>query len=192
MSDADLAMMLQFFKALADETRLRIVALLAGREQSVEEIAAALSLRPPTVSHHLQRLRDLDLVEMRPEGTTHYYALRLGHLVQMNRDLLTAERVRSLASMEGGQAWEQKVLRDFFSGEELKEIPASRKKRLVVLRWLADRFSFGERYPESEVNEILGRHHPDFATLRRELIGNGLMQREGSVYWRVPASQEEN
>ena len=185
MSDADLQLLLQYFKALADETRLRIVGLLAGREQSVEEIAAALGLRTPTVSHHLQRLKDLDLVAMRREGTTHYYSLRLGELLRMNRELMTAEKVRSLASMEGGEAWERKVLRDFFSGEELKEIPASRKKRLVVLRWLADRFDFGERYPEAKVNEVIGRHHPDYATLRRELIGNGLMQRESGIYWRT-------
>jgi hypothetical protein len=37
------------------------------------------------------------------------------------------------------------------------------------------------------VNEIIQRHHPDSATLRRELIGAGLMQREGGVYWRVEA-----
>ncbi len=186
MSDADLQLLLQYFKALADETRLRIVGLLAGREHSVEEIAASLGLRTPTVSHHLQRLKDLDLVEMRRDGTTHYYSLRLGELLRMNRELMTAEKVRSLASMEGGEAWERKVLRDFFSGEELKEIPASRKKRLVVLRWLADRFEYGRRYPEAKVNEIISRHHPDFATLRRELIGNALMQRENGVYWRVP------
>ena len=185
MSDADLQLLLQYFKALADETRLRIVGLLAGREQSVEEIAAAVGLRTPTVSHHLQRLKDLDLVAMRREGTTHYYSLRLGELLRMNRELMTAEKVRSLASMEGGEAWERKVLRDFFSGEELKEIPASRKKRLVVLRWLADRFAFGERYPEAKVNEVIGRHHPDYATLRRELIASGLMQRENGIYWRT-------
>ena len=191
MSDADLQLLLQYFKALADETRLRIVGLLAGREQSVEEIAAALGLRTPTVSHHLQRLKDLDLVAMRRDGTTHYYSLRLGELLRMNRELMTAEKVRSLASMEGGEAWERKVLRDFFSGEELKEIPASRKKRLVVLRWLADRFDFGERYPEAKVNEVIGRHHPDYATLRRELIGNGLMQRENGIYWRTQPEEQQ-
>lgn len=190
MSEADLQLLLQYFKALADETRLRIVGMLAGREHSVEEIAAALSLRTPTVSHHLQRLKDLALVEMRRDGTTHYYTLRLAELLRMNREMVTAEKVRSLASMEGGEAWERKVLRDFFSGEELKEIPASRKKRQVVLRWLADRFAFGQRYPEAKVNEIIGRHHPDFATLRRELIANGLMQRENAVYWRVEPSEQ--
>jgi hypothetical protein len=35
------------------------------------------------------------------------------------------------------------------------------------------------------VNEIIKRSHPDTATLRRELIGNHLMQREAGSYWRL-------
>jgi hypothetical protein len=54
-----------------------------------------------------------------------------------------------------------------------------------VLRWLVTRFEEERRYPEREVNEIIGQHHSDFATLRRELIGAGLMRREEGVYWRM-------
>ena len=66
----------------------------------------------------------------------------------------------------------------------IEEIPASRKKRAVILRWLAERFQVGARYPESAVNALIGRHHPDFATLRRELIGARLLNRANGVYWR--------
>jgi hypothetical protein len=48
----------------------------------------------------------------------------------------------------------------------------------VILRWLATQSDEGRRYTEREVNEIVQRHHPDFATLRRELVGARLMQRE--------------
>jgi hypothetical protein len=44
------------------------------------------------------------------------------------------------------------------------------------------------RHPH--VNAIIKRYHPDTATLRRELIGNKLMQRENGVYWRVPRSTQ--
>jgi hypothetical protein len=54
-----------------------------------------------------------------------------------------------------------------------------------VLRWLAGHFRPGERYPEAQVNEILGRYHPDFATLRRLLVDEELMQRAGGMYWRA-------
>lgn len=52
----------------------------------------------------------------------------------MNRGLLTPETAAALVDDVEGTAWERKVLRDFFDGERLKEIPASRAKRLVVLK----------------------------------------------------------
>ncbi len=191
MGEDEIAAALSFFKGLADESRLRILGLLAERPRSVEELAAGLDLRTPTVSHHLQTLRRLGFVEMDQEGTTHRYRLDLRRLQDLSRELLATDKVRSLAAGDADAAWERKVLRDFFSGEELKEIPASRKKRLVVLRWLAERFENGRRYSEREVNEILRRHHPDVATLRREFIATGLMQREESVYWRTPQPPQD-
>ncbi len=43
----------------------------------------------------------------------------------------------------------------------------------------------GRRYNEAEVNEIISRRHPDFATLRRHLVDEELMQRQRSIYWRT-------
>ncbi|HAT45350.1 MAG TPA: ArsR family transcriptional regulator, partial [Ktedonobacter sp.] len=74
--------------------------------------------------------------------------------------------------------------KDFFEGTRLKEIPASRKKRSVILKWLANQFEPGVLYKESEVNEIIERHHSDTAWLRRELIGEKLLTRENGVYCR--------
>jgi predicted transcriptional regulator len=175
---------LRFFKALADESRLRIVGILAGGERSVDELTAQLELRGPTVSHHLAHLRALGLVSMRAEGNVHVYRLEADVLHALSRDVFSLERMVALADDVEAEAWQRKVLRDFFEGQQLKEIPASRKKRAVVLQWLATRFQVGARYREVEVNELLRRHHPDPATLRRELVGAGLLQREQSVYWR--------
>ncbi|MBD2505665.1 DUF2087 domain-containing protein [Anabaena azotica] len=55
----------------------------------------------------------------------------------------------------------------------------------VILKWLANQFSVGVNYPESEVNAILKNYHPDCATLRRELIDNKLMQRSQGIYRRI-------
>jgi hypothetical protein len=156
-----------------------MVGLLAERERSVEELATLLGLTAPTVSHHLNKLKGLGLVRLRPEGTTHLYRLDPEALRRMSRDVLSPERMATLAPPAAGAAdvWERKVLNDFFDGERLKEIPASRKKRLVVLQWLARRFDPQARYTEREVNEVLMRHHPDAATLRRELVGNQLVRR---------------
>jgi hypothetical protein len=92
---------------------------------------------------------------------------------------------------EADDAWERKILRDFVDGERLKESPASRMKRDVALRWLAARFQPGVRYPESAANALIGRHHSDVVTLRRELlIGAQLLRREHGVYWRVDGSPQ--
>lgn len=183
MSNEDSQILIQLLKVLADESRIRILGILADHEASVDELTAYLGLKAPTVSHHLSRLRELGLVHMRPEGNIHFYRFQPESLRQLNR-LLQPERLVTMANIEG-DAWERKLLKDFLIGEKLKEIPASRKKRFVILKWLAEKFQPDIRYPESEVNEIISRHHPDFATLRRELIGNHLMERENGVYWRI-------
>jgi DNA-binding transcriptional ArsR family regulator len=187
MGEETLEVVLRFFKSLADESRLRLLGILASRECSVEELASLLDLKAPTVSHHLNKLKELGLVRMRQEGTTHLYRLDTEALRALSRDVLTPEKMVSLADDVEGEAWERKVLRDFFEGERLKEIPASRKKREIILRWLAGRFEPGVRYGEREVNDILKRYHPDTATLRRELIADAhaLMRRGNGVYWRV-------
>jgi ArsR family transcriptional regulator len=63
------------FKALADATRLRILALLVGGEVCVCEIHGALKLPQPTVSRHLAYLRRSGLVATRREGLWVHYRL---------------------------------------------------------------------------------------------------------------------
>jgi hypothetical protein len=184
MSTEDLERVLLLFKALADASRLRLLGILASGEHSVDELAAMLHLRAPTVSHHLTKLRELGLLSLRADGNVHYYALDERALASLSRDLLSPARVASFADTLEVEAWQKKVLRDFFDGQRLKEIPASRKKRSVVLEHLALDFRVGERYREREVNEVLLRRHPDPATLRRELVGAGLLHRQRSTYWR--------
>jgi len=190
MGEEEQQVALQFFRALADESRLKIVGLLANGERSVDALADALHLKAPTVSHHLAKLRDAGLVQMRAEGTVHLYRLDMQIVRQMSRDILTPERIASLADDEEGDAWDRKVLRQSFEGERLKQIPASRKKRDVILNWLAGRFEIGVRYPEKEVNAIIKQHHEDSATLRRELIDGGWMERENGVYWLVDVDRQ--
>src|SRR5215831_20055498 len=155
MSQEEFQTLLQFFKALADENRLKMIGILAEQGCSVEELAAMLHLKAPTVSHHLTKLKELELVEMRPEGNTHVYRLNAEVLRNSSKQLLTPEKMAALVDDVEGDAWERKVLRDFFDGSQLKEIPASRKKRSVILRWFANQFTESVFYKEAEVNEIL-------------------------------------
>lgn len=190
MGQDEFQRLLLFFRAVGDETRLRMVGILAQHERSVEELAALVNLRAPTVSHHLARLKEAGLVGMRREGNTHIYWLDGTALRTLSKDLLTPESSAALVDDADGAAWERKILKDFFDGATLKEIPASLKKRSVILKWLANQFAQERAYSEKEVNDLINRHHPDAATLRRELIGNHLMRRAGSTYWRVPPEAE--
>ncbi len=65
----------EFAKAIADETRQKIMKLCCCQELSVGEIVEKTSVSQPTVSHHLAILRDADLVQARSEGKQTYYTL---------------------------------------------------------------------------------------------------------------------
>ncbi|WP_456432584.1 ArsR/SmtB family transcription factor [Thermosulfuriphilus sp.] len=68
--------MARFFKALADENRLRIVNVLMGGEHSVGQLVEELGLSQPLVSHHLRELKMGGLVTTRREGPFIYYSLK--------------------------------------------------------------------------------------------------------------------
>ncbi|MGE0551671.1 MAG: ArsR/SmtB family transcription factor [Kofleriaceae bacterium] len=74
----------RLFRALGDETRLRIVALLAHGELCVCHVEKALELSQPNVSRHLGILRMAGVVDARREGTWVYYKLaeQAHHAVQ--------------------------------------------------------------------------------------------------------------
>lgn len=193
MPPETLDLLLTFFKALADETRLRVLGLLATREYSVEEIAATLEVREPTVSHHLGKLKELNLVTVRADGNTRHYKLNADALRELSRDVLTPETIAQVATRDlDTDRFERKVLQAFTEGGRIREIPMQRKKRDVLLKWLISHFAPGRRYAEPEVNAILKRFTADTATWRREFIMTGLMERSDGVagkpseYWRLP------
>lgn len=79
----------------------------------------------------------------------------------------------------------ERVLSSFFTADgRLHTIPSKRAKLLVVLDHLAQRFEPGRTYSESEVNDLLSAAHPDHAALRRYLVDDQFLSREGGRYWR--------
>jgi len=72
----------RFFKALADETRLRILKLLGAQEMCVCELMVALELTQPTASHHLGLLENAGLVKARKEGKWVFYSLAYPDLIE--------------------------------------------------------------------------------------------------------------
>jgi len=79
---------------------------------------------------------------------------------------------------------ERQILEAYLDGESLKVIPRKKSRKLIVLRWLVERFQHGVQYSEAEVNALIARAHPDFATLRRELYDHYLLDRADGTYWR--------
>ncbi|MEJ7603294.1 MAG: metalloregulator ArsR/SmtB family transcription factor [Kofleriaceae bacterium] len=74
-SNLDVRPLSQLFRALGDETRLRIVALLSHGELCVCHLENALDLSQPNVSRQLGILRNAGIVEARRDGTWVYYSL---------------------------------------------------------------------------------------------------------------------
>ena len=185
MSQDKFAQLLQFFKVIGNESRLKIVGLLANEERSVGELAELLELKEPTVSHHLAAMKKLGLVGVRAEGNVRIYWLDTKFLERMSKDLFSRESLATLVDDTSENEWEQKVLQTFLEGDQIKELPSRHKKRLVVLKWLANQFEVGVRLSEREFSERLKRYNPDYATLRRYLVDYGFVEREKGVYWRA-------
>jgi predicted transcriptional regulator len=175
-----------FFKALADTNRLKIVGLLSQQPYSVEQLAALLHLRPSTISHHLSKLSEVGLVSAKADSYYNVYQLE-EETLQKTRMLFSQQDLASVVEDVDLDAYDRKVVEDYSLPDgRLKTIPAQRKKLEAVLRYVVKAFEPGVRYSEKQVNEMLARFHEDTATLRRELVGYGLMQREGGggEYWR--------
>ncbi|MGE5073869.1 MAG: metalloregulator ArsR/SmtB family transcription factor [Anaerolineae bacterium] len=186
--------LLTFYKALADANRLKIVGLLAGRSYSVEELAALLDLRPSTVSHHLAKLAEAGLVSARTQSYYSVYQLEQKALEERARRILSREDLNATVAEMDLDGYDRKVISDYTRRDgSLKTIPAQRKKLEAVLRYVVKAFEPGKRYSEKRVNELLRRFHEDTASLRRELVGYGLMKREGGggQYWRVEAGDQQ-
>jgi biotin operon repressor len=190
--------LLQFFKAMADETRLKMIGLLARESYSGEALAEIVGVKPATVSHHLAKLAEAGLVSARMDGHAKLYTLRLDALHAMAARLLAPGTLPAEAapdpsapsSAQALDAFDRKVLADFRRPDgTLKQIPVQQKKLQAVLRHLVQEFEPGRRYPEKQVNALLGRYHADTASLRRALIEYRLMQRAGGVYWRTTGKE---
>ena len=192
MNEAELNQeLLDFFKALADANRLKIIGVLAREPHSVEQLAAVLGLGVSTTSHHLARLSQAGLVSARTDGHYYYYSLQTEVLEKKAQRLLATENLSKLSGDADLDAYDRKVLDAFVDKEgKITSLPAQEKKFQVILRYVAKAFEADTRYSEKQVNEILSGFYKDTASLRRGLIEYRIMARDssGSAYWLVQSS----
>ncbi len=180
--------LLDFFKALADANRLKIIGLLAREPLSVEQLAEMLGISSSTVSHHLSRLSKAGLVSARAESYYSVYQLETKALEDMSHRLLSSETLPAVTADVDIDAYASKVLNTYLAPDgRIKAFPVQSKKYQVILKHVVKIFEPGKRYPEKQVNEMLSRFNDDVASIRRDLVGYGLMKREGGggAYWRV-------
>jgi hypothetical protein len=162
---------------LADPTRLRVVAALALGAGTIEEVSEAAGLPLKDVALAARRLARAGLVHR--DG--HALALHTERFGAAARAAAAAAPVPEPLSDDPA---EDAVLSAFLRDGRLLSIPAQHSKRRVVLEHLVRVFEPGVRYPEREVNVLLGVWHADVAALRRYLVDEGLLARESGVYWR--------
>jgi len=174
----------EFHKALGDLTRIRIIALLQQSPMHGQAIAGKLGLKPPTITHHIAKLREVGLIKEKRDKNTIYFSLNTKILESSAKAILTVG-TGGEASMEMSVTAEERtaIINNFITKDgKLKTYPAQRKKKLVVLEHIVKGLEFGKVYPEKEINEYLKQYHEDYATLRRELIMCQYMYRENNQY----------
>ena len=179
---------LAIMKALADQSRLAIVNSLLERSQYVEELASRHGLAPSTVSFHLKKLEQAGLVSSRKEQ---YYVMICA------KEAIFDTTLRQIVSATPGgrelqdariDEYRRKVVETFFRNGRLDKLPAQHKKRLIVLEQFAAKFQQGRRYDEQEVTGLIRPLHDDYCIIRRLLVDEGLLRREGGQYWRDAAT----
>lgn len=174
---------LSFVKAMASADRLRIIGVLVRGRATQAEIAEQLHLPVRDIFDNLAFLAHVGVIH-ETEGV---YDLDEKAIESLARGQFEGKRPTYEVKEEKPED-ARKVLKNYLNADgTLKQIPSVQNRLLIILNFIVDAFAFDTNYTEKEVNTILRRFHLDTAALRRYLVDNGLMAREGdgSRYWRV-------
>ena len=188
MTDAEA---IALFKCLADKSRLQILKSLAEEDMYVERLAERLGLSAATVSFHLKKLAEVGAVTSYKTQYYTMYALQEETLRPSMLSLIQADSSEAALQAQRDEAYRQKVLSSFLVYGKLKSIPTQKKKERIVLEELVKAFEYDRLYAEREVNILLADYHDDFCTLRRDMVGEGLLCRDQRGYWRPRETQED-
>ena len=176
---------LRIFKSLSDLSRLRIIQALMQGEMYAELLAERLGLTPSTVSFHMKKLEEAGLVLSRKEQYYIVYSLRREVLNASLLDIAASEPEQIDEQIKREKEYRQKVIDAFFEYGKLRSIPVQRKKKQICYEVIAEKFVPGRVYTEKELTEIIGSIHEDYCTIRRDMIGEGILSRNGSEYVRI-------
>lgn len=176
---------IRLFKCLSDKSRLQILKSLAIEDMYVERLAERLGITAPTVSFHLKKLADVGAVTSYKSQYYMMYSLKKDIFETTIMEILNEKSDEAAVQAQRDAAYRQKVIDTFFEYGKLKSIPAQRKKERIVLEEIAQAFEYERIYTEREVNIILADFYDDFCTIRRDMVGERLLNRNAGGYWRV-------
>ena len=166
-----------------------IINSLLEKSQYLEELAERLNLASSTVSFHLKKLEKAGLVSKEKQQYYMMFSVNQDLLNLPLKEMVSIEDIEKAVQEERMDAYRQKILKTFFYKDKLQQIPVQRKKRYVVLQEFAKKFEKDRKYSEVEVNEIITKSYDDYCLIRREMIEEQLLKRQGQVYWlNVPAT----
>jgi biotin operon repressor len=175
-----------YHKALADPTRLRLLLLLSQGEMHGQALAEKLNLSQPTVTHHAAKLREVALIMERRDKNTVFFKLNpefISSGAEASLQFIFSKGARNMEEKSPENSLKESVLRNFFSKDgRLRQIPAQYKKKLIALQYMVEKLEPGVVYSEKEINEFIKQFHEDFATIRREFIMHQFMYRENDKY----------
>lgn len=179
MTEADA---INLFKCLADKSRLQILKSLAVEDMYVERLAERLGLTPSTISFHLKKLSDAGAVTAYKNQYYMMYSLNKEIFQTSILEILQQESDEAQKQAKRDADYRQRVIDAFFEYGKLKSIPTQRKKERIILEVIAKAFDFDRIYSEREVNLIIADFHDDFCTIRRDMVGERLLGRNGMEY----------
>ncbi len=176
---------ISLFKCLADKSRLQILKSLTVEDMYVERLAERLGLTAPTISFHLKKLSDAGAVTAYKNQYYMMYSLKKELFQTSILEILQQESDEAQKQAQRDADYRQRVIDAFFEYGKLKSIPTQLKKERIVLEVIAEAFDFDRMYSEREVNIMIADFHDDFCTIRRDLVGERLLDRNGTEYWRI-------
>jgi len=176
-----------YHKALADPTRIKMLILLSDGELNGQTLAEKLCVTPATITHHAAKLREASLIHERRDKNTIYFSLNhyfIKNYANAAEHLIyRKDKGDPVVMGEEQTRIKESVMKNFFTKEgKLKSIPVQLKKKLIVLEFLVSKLEKGRKYSEKEINDFIKLFHDDFATIRREFIMHQFMFRENQIY----------
>lgn len=173
---------IKLFKCLADKSRLQILKSLVQEDMYVERLAERLGLTPATISFHLKKLEDAKAVCSYKDQYYTMYSIRQEVFMTSIIDIIREESEVIDEQKRREEEYRKKVIESFFEYGKLKSIPAQRKKERICLEEIAKSFEKGKVYDEKEINEIILEYFDDYCTIRRDMIAEKIVSREGTKY----------